>query len=295
MNLLIKEHPELKFGTMSYRTSTNRIITHHAAGMTSTNNVHDYHKNTNGWAGIGYHYFIDTDGTINEGRPLTAIGAHTEGHNYDSIGICLNGNFEESKPSENQYTSLNWLVNKLNGQFGTLSLHVHKDFNSTLCPGKYFDQSRYLTGVDTNKDDNHTHSILQRAEVKIQQRWLNSEYKTNINVDGYYGNETAKAYCKAIQSEHNRQFNAKLAVDGWYGAKTRASCNARIIEYGASGNITRCLQGLLYCNGFILGIDGKYGSETKSVLNSYQRSKGLTVDGKAGGNTFGALLALVRA
>ncbi|MBP9550733.1 MAG: hypothetical protein KBE34_02250, partial [Veillonella sp.] len=33
----------------------------------------------NGWAGIGYHFVIRKDGTIERGRPLSVVGAHDKG------------------------------------------------------------------------------------------------------------------------------------------------------------------------------------------------------------------------
>lgn len=49
-----------------------------------------WHKGR-GWAGIGYHYVIDRDGSIANGRDLNKIGAHVTGHNTGSVGICLIG------------------------------------------------------------------------------------------------------------------------------------------------------------------------------------------------------------
>ena len=44
-----------------------------------------------GWAGIGYHYVIRRDGTLELGRPLNRPGAHAQGFNLLSWGICLVG------------------------------------------------------------------------------------------------------------------------------------------------------------------------------------------------------------
>ena len=38
---------------------------------------------------IGYHFVIGLDGEIEEGRPIEQSGAHTKGHNFDSIGIFI--------------------------------------------------------------------------------------------------------------------------------------------------------------------------------------------------------------
>lgn len=40
---------------------------------------------------IGYHYFIEVDGAIRQGRHIEEIGAHVQGNNSKSIGICMAG------------------------------------------------------------------------------------------------------------------------------------------------------------------------------------------------------------
>lgn len=40
---------------------------------------------------IGYHYVITVDGQIETGRGLEEVGAHVQGRNTGSIGICLIG------------------------------------------------------------------------------------------------------------------------------------------------------------------------------------------------------------
>jgi N-acetyl-anhydromuramyl-L-alanine amidase AmpD len=40
---------------------------------------------------IGYHFIIDIDGTIETGRGIEEIGAHVQGSNAKSIGICMVG------------------------------------------------------------------------------------------------------------------------------------------------------------------------------------------------------------
>ena len=44
-----------------------------------------------GFATIGYHAVVRRDGTIEIGRPEDQIGAHVEGHNSDSLGVCIVG------------------------------------------------------------------------------------------------------------------------------------------------------------------------------------------------------------
>ncbi len=52
-----------------------------------------WHTRDRKWRAIGYHYLIDRDGTVANGRPLEQVGAHVKGHNSNSIGIALIGGF----------------------------------------------------------------------------------------------------------------------------------------------------------------------------------------------------------
>lgn len=53
--------------------------------------INEYHLSL-GWPGIGYHFYIDREGLLHSGRPLTKMGAHALGLNRVSIGICFAGN-----------------------------------------------------------------------------------------------------------------------------------------------------------------------------------------------------------
>ncbi len=54
-----------------------------------------------GWSGIGYHYVVLRDGTIERGRPESVAGAHCAGHNRHSIGVCYEGGLDaQGHPSD---------------------------------------------------------------------------------------------------------------------------------------------------------------------------------------------------
>lgn len=104
------------------------------------------------------------------------------------------------------------------------------------------------------------------------QTWLNSTYKTGLKVDGVYGSLTKKALVKALQTELNKQYKAGLVVDGIYGVKTNNA--VRNLSYGAKGNLTKILQGLLICNGYNTnGFDGVFGNGTATAVKSYQKKE----------------------
>ena len=56
--------------------------------------IHATHR-TAGYTGIGYHYVVRNDGTIERGRPIQQEGRHafTNGHNTYSIGVALVGGY----------------------------------------------------------------------------------------------------------------------------------------------------------------------------------------------------------
>lgn len=69
------------------------VIIHYTANFIDqaqigSEQIHQWHL-ARGWSGIGYHYVIRRDGTIQRGRPINRIGAHAAGlgHNNFSIGI----------------------------------------------------------------------------------------------------------------------------------------------------------------------------------------------------------------
>jgi N-acetylmuramoyl-L-alanine amidase len=57
-----------------------------------------------GFNTCGYHRYIRRDGTIHEGRPFDAVGAHVTGHNSRSIGICYEGGLDSSGKAKDTRT-----------------------------------------------------------------------------------------------------------------------------------------------------------------------------------------------
>ena len=93
--------------------------------------IQRYHL-SQGYADIGYHFFIDQKGTLYEGRPLNMRGAHTQGFNTGTIGIVLPGNMDLIFPTENQIQTLERLLLFLKETYGVNNLAAHRDFNPSL-------------------------------------------------------------------------------------------------------------------------------------------------------------------
>ena len=121
------------------------------------------------------------------------------------------------------------------------------------------------------------------------QAWLNEGYGAGLDVDGLWGPKTKSGAIRALQSELNNQFGKGLGVDGIWGSKTKAACVN--VKQGAKGNLTRIIQGVLYCMGYDpKGFDGIFGSGCKAAVVRYQANKGLSADGIVGKDTWAALL-----
>ena len=100
------------------RKATARIILHHtASGDVSAHTVHEWHLSRKGFGGIGYHYLVRTDGTIERGRPDHVRGVHASAANADGIGIALTGNFETRPPTTAQMASLVRLIRILRDRY----------------------------------------------------------------------------------------------------------------------------------------------------------------------------------
>jgi N-acetylmuramoyl-L-alanine amidase len=95
-----------------------------------------------GWKDIGYHYVIDRDGTVAPGRPLEQVGAHVQGHNTGTIGICLLGGHGSSERDqfEQHFTTaqdraLRKLIDRLVKEHGPMNLSGHNQYAAKACPG----------------------------------------------------------------------------------------------------------------------------------------------------------------
>lgn len=132
----------------------NEIILHCSATPEGKDyraeDIDRWHK-AQGWKMIGYNFVIDLDGMIERGRPLTMDGAHTIGHNKNSIGICYIGGVEKDNPKKPKDTrtiaqreSMFALVYQLL-QLYDLSIkdvHCHNEFANKACPSFKIEQFR---------------------------------------------------------------------------------------------------------------------------------------------------------
>ena len=120
----------------------NKIIVHCSATPEGRDvdaaTIDMWHKER-GWSGIGYHYVIKLDGSIEYGRDINKTGAHVKNHNKGSIGICYIGGCDASMKdkdtrTQEQKESLLLLLKTLMKMHPDATIHGHNEFASKACP-----------------------------------------------------------------------------------------------------------------------------------------------------------------
>ena len=137
-----KTNPEGVFYYPSdLRSVLNTIVVHHTAlSHASPAEIQELQMDGRGYADVAYHFLIDSDGTIYEGREINIRGAHVQSFNTGSVGVVLIGNFNKENPTQAQLDSLTKLVDSLRYTYGIRYLAGHKDYpdqspDGTECPG----------------------------------------------------------------------------------------------------------------------------------------------------------------
>lgn len=148
------------------------------------------------------------------------------------------------------------------------------------------------------------------AAVGKVQEYLNTFANAGLLVDNDFGDATDTAV-RAYQSSRS------LTVDGEVGPQTYADMDAvvafcaglaastpdkpveAIPAFPGTTNINsrnhdavRQVQERLAWRGWPITVDGGFGPKTKSIVEAFQREKGLTVDGVVGPQTWNALWTL---
>lgn len=117
-----------------------RFVIHHSADPAGYPLKYaNYHINTHGWPGIGYHFVIQKDGTIYQTNALETISYNVESYNTGTLGICLTGDYTVEKVPQAQMESLIWLLKDLSGSLGAKPILPHSAFKATKCPGDQID------------------------------------------------------------------------------------------------------------------------------------------------------------
>ena len=138
-----------------------KVIVHHSltkdSSTVSWGAIRRYHTQTLKWAGIGYHAGVElvmsgqeVNYEILMGRVWDRSGAHTSGHNTDSLGICFVGNYDIIPPPKKMLITGARVIALWLRLFDLTikDVYSHHHFNIyKSCPGVYFDMEYLLTCV----------------------------------------------------------------------------------------------------------------------------------------------------
>jgi len=152
--------------TPEKRHTITRITLHHAGVpfpkgkdiIQYMRNLQSWSRSEKKWIDLPYHYVIDLEGKIYEGRDIQYAGdTNTEYNPSGHALIEVVGNFEEVEPNQEQLDAvvrtMSWLAVKYNVPVD--SIRAHKDYSAiTVCPGKnlyrYIENGYFRENVSKN-------------------------------------------------------------------------------------------------------------------------------------------------
>ncbi len=129
---------ETIFNAGAITRKIDSIVVHCAATCTTspvtTEDIARCHIQERHFRDIGYHYIVDQKGIIHQGRPLNEMGAHAQGHNAHSIGICYIGGLDShGNPADTrtplQQLAIKHLIGLLVNEFKIYDVLGHRDLS----------------------------------------------------------------------------------------------------------------------------------------------------------------------
>lgn len=132
--------------TKSEELVVEYLVVHHSASdkHVGREDIRTWHLER-GWDDIGYHWLVNQQGQLTEGRAETIPGAHARGLNFRSLGICCIGHYEQECPSEEMIRALVEILTRLCFQYklGAERIIGHSETANlapeatrTQCPGQ---------------------------------------------------------------------------------------------------------------------------------------------------------------
>ncbi len=148
-------HPRSDWGARAPACSSgshspSKITVHHTAtplpdSVSPTSRlrqIQNYHIDSRGWCDIGYHFLVDWNGELWQGRNETVIGAHVANHNTNNVGISFMGTYNSISPTSAQLDNVGTLMGWLHDRYGIpLSrtyIKGHREYRGNSpgdCPG----------------------------------------------------------------------------------------------------------------------------------------------------------------
>jgi len=190
------------------RIFTNFCVIHHVAAKNYSFKQCDELHLKKGWHNIGYHFYVEKDGTIYTGRPINIIGAHCKGFNSESIGIAFEGNYEVEKDMpEEQFYAGQALLQMITFIYPNIEFLKHSEKVDTLCPGQFFPFYKMLD-ISTLDDKKKTNCVEIVAQKDEEIRLLREQLKRTESIlekNREYTEQIRKDYQEVVRRLHQEK------------------------------------------------------------------------------------------
>jgi peptidoglycan hydrolase-like protein with peptidoglycan-binding domain len=210
--------------------------------------IDQWHRE-NGWAGVGYHFFIRKFGRLEMGRDLEKVPAAQAPYNAGTIAICLHGLSINAFTLE-QFDTLQGLCHQINEAYdGAVTFHGHSEVAKKTCPVFIYRDVLNLTAE----------GALPRSSFAVQALKLNGPSRLPMDT----GIEVAPIKTRALRLGDSgalvRDLQITLTnlgyfpgkVDGKFGGRTRSA----VLAYQADNHLIT---------------DGIFGAASREALASAQ-------------------------
>lgn len=182
-------------------------------------------------------------------------------------------------------------IDKVTNYFGTDTEGAVKKFqklNGLSEDGKVGKNTRELLYSEDAKPNMYSYGEQSPEILSYQQRLKALGYLTT-EPDGTFGEDTKTAVRRFQESNG-------LIADGYIGPTTKdalmsAEAQGNALAIGAKGDDVTNMQNRLKELGYMKKATGYYGEDTESAVRSFQKTNGLTVDGKVGRHTMNTLFS----
>lgn len=148
----LARHPSKIYSKRKTDVIKYLVIHHSATNSGDAFSFARYHVNNHDWPGIGYHYVILEDGTVQWTNNIEVTSYHVKEHNSYSVGICIVGNFTKDVLNTKQKEAVKELVGSLMAQLNLSIERIvgHSEINhgATQCPALDMDALRQYISTE---------------------------------------------------------------------------------------------------------------------------------------------------
>jgi len=211
----------------------------------------NFHMGSRGWVDIAYNFGYCNHGYAFAGRGFgvrSAAQGTNDGNQRYLAAVWIGGG--NAKPTDDALNALEWIISQVRAHGGGDEVRPHRSFHSTSCPGDFL-----------------------------------AAFANDLNGKAIGG---SRPPTKPSRSDtRTSKAPAFPLPSGWYFGPKSGPKESVSGYYSHRSNL-RTWQQQMRNRGWTIGVDGLYGPETAGVVKSFQKEKGLSVDGLIGPKTWAA-------